>query len=84
MTMEMFVWWEVPLSMRAEWRCVLMTNGELCVTTPGTELMLRWSVTCLDMLTLEVSWNDDELFSKCNTIQKYIIHTITVSGVTHA
>ena len=54
-TMEMSVWWEVPLSMRVEWRFALMTSGELCVTTPGTALMLLWSVNRWDMLTPEVS-----------------------------
>ena len=38
--MEMFVWWEAPMSMRVEWRCASMTSGGQCVMTPGTVLML--------------------------------------------
>ena len=53
--MEMFVWWEAPISMRVEWRCASMTSGELCVMTSGTILMLLWSASSLDMHTLEVS-----------------------------
>ena len=41
--------------MRAEWRCVLATSGEPCVTTPGTVLMLLLSVNSWDMFILEVS-----------------------------
>ena len=32
-----------------------MTSGGLCVMTVGTPLMLLWSVSSWDMLTLEVS-----------------------------
>ena len=53
--MEMFVWWEAPISMRVQWRCVSMTSGGQCVMTSGVDLMLLWSVDNLDMLTLEVS-----------------------------
>ena len=53
--MEMFVWWEAPIAMRVEWRCASMTSGEQCVMTPGTALMLLWSASSWDMLTLEVS-----------------------------
>ena len=38
--MEMFVWWEAPISMRVEWRCASMTSGGQCVMTFGTTLML--------------------------------------------
>ena len=38
--MEMFVWWEAPISMRVEWRCASMTSGGQCVMTPGTALTL--------------------------------------------
>ena len=38
--MEMFVWWEAPISMKVEWRCASMTSGGQCVMTPGTVLML--------------------------------------------
>ena len=54
-SMEMFVWWEVPISMRVEWRCASMTSGGQCVMTPGTALMLLWSASNWDMHTLEVS-----------------------------
>ena len=30
---EMFVWLEVPISMRVEWRCASMTSGGQCVMT---------------------------------------------------
>ena len=53
--MEMFVWWEVPTSMRVEWRCASMTSGGQCVMTPGTALMLLWSAGSWDMHTQEVS-----------------------------
>ena len=53
--MEMFVWWEAPISMRVEWRCASMKPGEQCVMTPGTTLMLLWSASSWDMHTLEVS-----------------------------
>ena len=59
--MVMFVWWEVPISMRVEWRCASMTSGGQCVMTCGTALMLLWSVSSWDMHTLEVSilqWMD--------------------------
>ena len=53
--MEMFVWWEVPISMRVEWRCASMTSGGQYVMTTGTTLMLLWSVGNWDMHILEVS-----------------------------
>ena len=53
--MAMFVLLEAPISMRVEWRCVLMTSGEQFVTTSGTALMLLLSVNNWDMPTLEVS-----------------------------
>ena len=52
--MEMFVWWEAPISMRVEWRCASMTSGEQCVMTSGTTLTLLWSAISWDMLILEV------------------------------
>ena len=57
--MEMFVWWEAPISMRVEWRCVSMTSGGQCVMTTGTALMLLWSANNWDMHTLEVSLLSD-------------------------
>ena len=36
---EMFVWWEVPISMRVEWRCASMTSGEQCVMIVKALLM---------------------------------------------
>ena len=53
--MEMFVWWEAPISMKVEWRCVSMTSGGQCVMMVGAALMLLWSASSLDMHTLEVS-----------------------------
>ena len=53
--MEMFVWWEDPISMRVEWKCASMTNGGQCVMTAGAVLMLQLSVSSWDMHTLEVS-----------------------------
>ena len=53
--MDMFVWREVPISMRVEWRCASMTSGGLCVMTSGTVLMLLLSANNWDMHTLEVS-----------------------------
>jgi len=47
--MEMFVWWEAPISMRVEWRCASMTSGELCVVTSGTALMLLLSASSWDL-----------------------------------
>ena len=40
--MEMFVWWEAPISMRVEWRSASMTSGEQCVMTAGAVLMQLW------------------------------------------
>ena len=40
--MEMFVWWEAPISMRVEWRSALMTSGEQYVMTAGAVLMQLW------------------------------------------
>jgi len=53
--MVMFVWWEVPISMRVEWRCASMTSGGQCVMTAGTPMMLQWCANSWDMHTLAVS-----------------------------
>ena len=53
--MVMFVWWEAPISMRVEWRCVSMTSGGQCVMTPGTTMMLLWSANNWDMNMLVLS-----------------------------
>ena len=53
--MEMFVWWEAPISMRVEWRCASMTSGGQCVMTAGTVLMQLQSASNWDMQSLEVS-----------------------------
>ena len=53
--MEMFVWWEDPISMRVEWRYVSTTSGEQYVMTVGAALMLLWSADSWDMHSLEVS-----------------------------
>jgi len=55
--MEMFVWWEVPISMRVEWRCASMTSGEQCVMMAGAVLMPLWSASSWVMPPLEVSSN---------------------------
>ena len=47
--MEMFVWWEAPISMRVEWRCASMNSGGQCVMTTGTALMLLLSASNWDM-----------------------------------
>ena len=53
--MEMFVWWEVPINMRVEWKCASMTSGGQSVMMAGAALMQLWSVSSWDMHTLEVS-----------------------------
>ena len=53
--MEVFVWWVVQISMKAEWRCALMTSGGQCVMMAGTVMMLLWSASNWVMHTLEVS-----------------------------
>ena len=64
--MEMFVWWEAPISMKVEWRCASMTSGGQCVMMAGMPLMLLWSASSLDMQPLEVSvtivWYDKPFF----------------------
>ena len=56
--MEMFVWWEAPISMRVEWRCASMTSGGQCVMMAGTVLMPVWSASNWVMQPLEVSANN--------------------------
>ena len=53
--MVMFVWWEAPISMKVEWRCVSMTSGGQCVMIAGTVMMPLWSANNWDMHILEVS-----------------------------
>ena len=67
MTMEMFVWWEVPLSMKAEWSCALTTSGELCVMTTGTTLMPQWSANSWDILEVCTTNNLIKLAFSMNT-----------------
>ena len=55
--MEMFVWWEVPISMKVEWRCASMTSGGQCVMMAGAVLMPVWSASSWVMHILEVSVN---------------------------
>ena len=52
--MEMFVWWEAPISMRVEWKCASMTSGGQYVMTVGAVLMQLWSADNWDMHTLDV------------------------------
>ena len=53
--MEMYVWWEVPISMRVEWRCASMINGEQFVMMAGAVLMLLWSACSLVMQEVSAS-----------------------------
>ena len=55
--MVMFVWWEVPISMRVEWRCVSMNSGVQCAVMVGALLMLLLSAGSWVMQLLEVSTN---------------------------
>ena len=55
--MEIFVWWEAPVSMKVEWRCASMTNGGQCVMMTGAVLMPVWSASSWVMQPLEVSAN---------------------------
>ena len=52
---EMFVWWEAPISMRVEWRCVSTTSGGQCVMMVGAVLTLLWSASSWVTQLLEVS-----------------------------
>ena len=40
--MEMFVWWEAPISMRVGWKCASMTNGGQFVMMAGAVMMPVW------------------------------------------
>ena len=42
------------ISMKEEWRCVLLTSGEQCVATLGTAMMQLWSARILDIPSLMV------------------------------
>ena len=53
--MEMFVWWEAPISMKVEWRYASMISGEQCAMMVGAVLMQLWSARSWDMQSLEVS-----------------------------
>ena len=55
--MEMFVWWEGPISMRAEWSYASTTSGGQCVMMAGAVLMPLWSASSWVMQPLEVSAN---------------------------
>ena len=44
----------VLISMKEEWRCVLLTSGEQCVVTLGTVLMQLRSASNWDMPLLMV------------------------------
>ena len=81
--MEMFVWWEAPISMRVEWRCASMTSGGQCVMTFGTALMLLWSASNWDMHTLEVSLLRSQLSvhihpCKCNGAYLSVMGLVTM------
>ena len=57
-TYVMFVWWEAPINMRAEWKYASMTSGGQCVMMAGAVLMQLWSASSWDMQPLEVSANN--------------------------
>ena len=65
--MEMFVWWEAPISMKVEWRCASMISGGRCVMMAGTQLMPLLSASSWDMHTLEVSG-----FSVCCELEYFL------------
>ena len=44
----------VLISMKEEWRCVLLTSGEQCAVTLGTAMMQLLSASNWDMLILVV------------------------------
>ena len=47
--MVMFVLLVAQQSLKAGWKSVTITNGGLCVMTPGMQMMLTWYVGNLDM-----------------------------------
>ena len=75
--MELFVWWEAPISMRVEWTCASMTSGGQCVMTSGVDLMLLWSVNNWGIHTLEVSYCFLE-----KSFMPYTTTTITTTAAT--
>ena len=64
--MEIFVWWEAPVSMKVEWRCASMTSGGQCVMMTGAELMPVWSAS---------SWVNATTGSEC----KYCVFSTSKS-----
>ena len=58
----------VLISMKEEWRCVLLTSGEQYVVTLGTAMMQLWSARTLDMLSLMVHGLDN---SSCINLLSY-------------
>ena len=63
----------VLISMKEEWRCVLLTSGEQCVVTLGTALMQLLSARILDMLSLMVCCFDSYY------VVFFQIHRLTVA-----
>ena len=55
--MEMFVWWEAPISTRVELKYASITSGGQCVMMTGAVLMLLWSASSWVMQPPEVSAN---------------------------
>ena len=55
--MEMFVWWEGPIRMRAEWSYASTISGGQCVMMAGAVLMPLLSASSWVMQPLEVSTN---------------------------
>ena len=63
--MEMFVWWEVPISMKVEWSYASMTSGGQCVMMAGAALMPLWFASSWVMQPLEVSANTVQCEQEC-------------------
>ena len=48
--MVLFVWWEMKLLGREEWRSATTTSGGRSVIIAGVPLMLEWPADSLDSL----------------------------------
>ena len=66
----------VLVSMKEEWRCVLLTSGEQCVATLGTAMIQLWSARILDMLSLMV-WPDNDGHLMYSFI--FILHSVATA-----
>ena len=71
----------VLISMKEEWKCVLLTSGEQCVVPLGTAMMQLWSASNWDMLSLMVrsSITDCLIFALCTQLeQQEQMHTLVL------